>query len=110
MKENKARVNLLRKRNHKREHFSPLEEETKARVNLLSKRKPKREYRWSKRALPTLQVISDRIKLFNNVIRQHILTFGLDVYLKVHKHDIFFLTFFAETESLWSQGSVTRDF
>ncbi len=29
--------------------------------------------------------------------------------LKVHKHDIFFY-FFAETESLWSQGPVTRDF
>ncbi len=27
--------------------------------------------------------------------------------LKVHKHEIFFLTFFAETESLWSQGPVT---
>jgi hypothetical protein len=23
--------------------------------------------------------------------------------LKVHKHEIFFLTFFAETETLWSQ-------
>ncbi len=31
-------------------------------------------------------------------------------YLKVHKHEIFFLTFFAETESLWSQGPVTWDF
>ncbi len=30
--------------------------------------------------------------------------------LKVHKHEIFFLIFFAETESLWSQGPVTRDF
>ncbi len=30
--------------------------------------------------------------------------------LKVHKHEIYFLTFFAETESLWSQGPVTRDF
>jgi hypothetical protein len=29
--------------------------------------------------------------------------------LKVHKHESFF-TFFAETESLWSQGPVTRDF
>jgi hypothetical protein len=27
--------------------------------------------------------------------------------LKVHKHDIFFLTFFAETETIWSQGPVT---
>jgi hypothetical protein len=27
-------------------------------------------------------------------------------YSKVHKHDIFFLTFFAETETLWSQGPV----
>ncbi len=26
-------------------------------------------------------------------------------HIKVHKHDIFF-TFFAETESLWSQGPV----
>jgi hypothetical protein len=32
------------------------------------------------------------------------------VSLKVHKHENFFLTFFAETESLWSQGPVTRDF
>ncbi len=32
------------------------------------------------------------------------------MFLKVHKHDIFFYTFFAETESLWSQGPVTRDF
>jgi hypothetical protein len=30
--------------------------------------------------------------------------------LKVHKHETFFLTFFAETESIWSQGPVTRDF
>jgi hypothetical protein len=30
--------------------------------------------------------------------------------LKVHKHEILFNTFFAETESLWSQGPVTRDF
>jgi hypothetical protein len=30
--------------------------------------------------------------------------------LKVHKHEIFLLTFFAEIESLWSQGPVTRDF
>jgi hypothetical protein len=31
-------------------------------------------------------------------------------YLKEHKHEIFFLTFFAETETVWSQGPVTRDF
>ncbi len=30
--------------------------------------------------------------------------------LKVHKHEKFFLTFFAETETLRSQGPVTRDF
>ncbi len=30
--------------------------------------------------------------------------------LKVHTHEIFFLTFFAETETKWSQGPVTRDF
>jgi hypothetical protein len=30
--------------------------------------------------------------------------------LKVHKHEIFFLSFLAETETLWSQGPVTRDF
>jgi hypothetical protein len=30
--------------------------------------------------------------------------------LKVHKHEIFFLTFFAETETIWSQGPVPRDF
>ncbi len=28
-------------------------------------------------------------------------------HLKVHKHEIFFLNFFAETEALWSQGHVT---
>jgi hypothetical protein len=33
-----------------------------------------------------------------------------DSCLKVHKHEIFLCTFFAETESLWSQGPVTRDF
>ena len=38
------------------------------------------------------------------------LTAPLLLYLKVHKHEIFFLTFFAETETLWSQGCVTRDF
>jgi hypothetical protein len=32
------------------------------------------------------------------------------VSLKVHKHEICLNTFFAETESLWSQGPVTRDF
>ncbi len=31
-------------------------------------------------------------------------------FLKVHKHENFFWTFFAETETLWSQGPVTRDF
>ncbi len=30
--------------------------------------------------------------------------------LKVQKHESFFLTFFAETETLWSQGPVTQDF
>jgi hypothetical protein len=30
--------------------------------------------------------------------------------LKVHKHEIFLITFFAETETIWSQGPVTRDF
>jgi hypothetical protein len=30
--------------------------------------------------------------------------------LKEHKHEIFFFTFFAETETLWTQGPVTRDF
>jgi hypothetical protein len=30
--------------------------------------------------------------------------------LKVHKHEIFFFTFLAETETIWSQGPVTRDF
>jgi hypothetical protein len=30
--------------------------------------------------------------------------------LKVHKHEISFYTFFAETETIWSQGPVTRDF
>jgi hypothetical protein len=30
--------------------------------------------------------------------------------LKVYKHKIFLKTFFAETEIIWSQGPVTRDF
>jgi hypothetical protein len=30
--------------------------------------------------------------------------------LKVHKHDIFLNTFFAETETIWPQGPVTQDF
>ncbi len=30
--------------------------------------------------------------------------------LKVHKHEIFLNTIFAETETIWSQGPVTRDF
>jgi hypothetical protein len=30
--------------------------------------------------------------------------------LKVHKHEILYFDFFAETETLWSQGPVTRDF
>jgi hypothetical protein len=30
--------------------------------------------------------------------------------LKVHKHEIFYFIFFAETEALWSQGPITRDF
>ncbi len=34
----------------------------------------------------------------------------LSIGLKVHKHEIFFNTFFAETETIWSQGPVTRDF
>ncbi len=35
---------------------------------------------------------------------------GRKLTLKVHKHEIFFLTFFAETQTIWSQGPVTRDF
>ncbi len=35
---------------------------------------------------------------------------GMSAMLKVHKHEIFFLTFFAETKTIWSQGPVTRDF
>jgi hypothetical protein len=35
---------------------------------------------------------------------------GKKLSLKVHKHENFFFTFFAETETLWSQGLVTRDF
>ncbi len=31
-------------------------------------------------------------------------------FLKVHKHEIFLNTFIAETETIWSQGPVTRDF
>ncbi len=32
------------------------------------------------------------------------------VSLKVHKHDIFLNTYFAETKSLWFQGPLTQDF
>jgi hypothetical protein len=38
-----------------------------------------------------------------------LLGYGRILFLKVHKHEIFF-DFFAETETLWSQGPVTRDF
>ncbi len=37
-------------------------------------------------------------------------THCLCVHLKVHKHEILLNTFFAETETIWSQGPVTRDF
>jgi hypothetical protein len=33
----------------------------------------------------------------------------LKCYLKVHKHEFFF-DFFSETETIWSQGTATRDF
>jgi hypothetical protein len=43
--------------------------------------------------------------------RYHFLAvYALRVDLKVHKHEIFFSTFFAETETIWSQGPATRDF
>ncbi len=35
---------------------------------------------------------------------------GQTVPLKVHKHEIFCVTFFAKTETIWSQEPVTRDF
>jgi hypothetical protein len=31
-------------------------------------------------------------------------------HLKVHKHEIFVVDFFAETETIWCQGPVTQDF
>jgi hypothetical protein len=39
-----------------------------------------------------------------------ILVGNLSFLLKVHRHEIFLNTFFAETESLWFQEPVTRDF
>jgi hypothetical protein len=45
----------------------------------------------------------------NHILNSHPITNALWASLKVHKHDIF-LKFFAEAESLWSQGPVTRDF
>jgi hypothetical protein len=50
----------------------------------------------------------------NNFWYTPLLTYVAHLYrrsttLKV-QHEIFFLTFFAETETLWSQGPVTRDF
>ena len=38
------------------------------------------------------------------------LAFFRGICLKVHKHEIFFLAFFAETETLWCQGPVTQEF
>jgi hypothetical protein len=51
-------------------------------------------------------VISNK-KWYKTVLTMHR---HLKRILKVHKHEIFFVTFFAETETIWSQGPVTRDF
>ncbi len=49
---------------------------------------------------------------FSHLTTYSLLSFRLFIqsFLKVHKHEIFFLTFFAVTQSFWSQGPVTRDF
>jgi hypothetical protein len=44
------------------------------------------------------------------IINQSIVYCCHETSLKVHKHEIFLNTFFAETETIWSQGPVTRDF
>ncbi len=46
----------------------------------------------------------------NNPSISVLASIDIKMWLKVHKHEIFFLTFFAETETIWSQGPVTRDF
>jgi hypothetical protein len=53
-----------------------------------------------KKALSNSSDVSAYVE--KDIIREHT--------LKVHKHEIFLNTFFAETETIWSQGPVTRDF
>jgi hypothetical protein len=60
-------------------------------------------------------LFTDFIKIsVNNVIDKFFKVLSImndmDTFVKVHKHEIFFFTFFAETETIWSQGPVTRDF
>ncbi len=43
-------------------------------------------------------------------VRSKILSRAIYCTLKVHKHEFFFFTFFAETETILSHGPVTRDF
>jgi hypothetical protein len=62
--------------------------------------------------------ISDHGGLWQKIVFIYLIVIFLDALygvfhncgFKVHKHDIFFITFFAETETLWSKGPVTRDF
>jgi hypothetical protein len=56
--------------------------------------------------LPLKNVSIDIIK---NCAPAHVKC-GIYGTLKVHKHETFVWTFFAETETIWSQGPVTRDF
>jgi hypothetical protein len=50
------------------------------------------------------------LKTKHGRIYPHPLTYEGVLPLKVHKHEIFFFDFFEETETLWSQVNVTRDF
>jgi hypothetical protein len=56
-------------------------------------------------------IIWRKMPLLNGPVKyQEYLTFIQYTDLKVNKHEIFFKHFFTGTESLWSQGPVTRDF
>ncbi len=56
---------------------------------------------------PWFRVFSKDANSTDKLMKLNVLFFcGL---LKVHKHEFFF-DFFAETETIWSQGPVTRDF
>ncbi len=63
-----------------------------------------------------MRILADRTRIHNavgftallRIVSKH---WAISIrLLKVHKHEIFKIPIFAETESLWPQGPVTRDF